>query len=595
MSRLVLGAAVGDCVHLAGLLGFLELARARGFDVTCLGAAVPVADLAEAAVRLRPEVVAASYRLDPAAAARLAAELGRRCADAGLLPHTRLVFGGPAPNCRAVAGVRAFCATFGGDGAAELAARFLDELAAEHPDGSGAGGSAGQASEAREAGEGREAGVAGKVTDVTLPGRLAARERPHEPLLRHHFGRPSLEETIAGVAMIAGSGAVDVISIGPDQNFQEHFFHPADMDPAQDGAGGVPLRRPEDLDDLRRAASTGNHPLLRCYSGTADVLRLAGLLAGRLGNAWCAVPLLWYNVLDRRGPRPLRRSIPDAQALMRWHAERGVPVEVNEAHHWGLRAAPDSVTVAASFLAAYNARKAGVRHYVAQYMFNTPAGVAPAMDGARVLAAMALVESLHSESFTSFRQVRAGLLSFPSDAARARGHLAACTAFQMMFRPHILHVVGFTEGDHVARAAEVIEACKVARGAVAACAGGLPDPAADPAVAGRRDELLAAARAILDAITTVAPPGTADPWTDPETLSRAVEAGILDAPHLAGNPHACGEVRTAVIDGSCIAIAGTSGGPGGGPVALPEERRLAAALERAARGGWASPGARAGI
>ena len=35
---------------------------------------------------------------------------------------------------------------------------------------------------------------------------------------------------------IAESGVLDILSIGPDQNAQEHFFHPENMDHSQDGA-----------------------------------------------------------------------------------------------------------------------------------------------------------------------------------------------------------------------------------------------------------------------------------------------------------------------------------------------------------------------
>jgi hypothetical protein len=42
---------------------------------------------------------------------------------------------------------------------------------------------------------------------------------------------------------------------------------------------------------------------------------------------------------------------------MRWHAEHGIPVEMNESHHWSLRDSPDSVAVVAAYLAAYNARE----------------------------------------------------------------------------------------------------------------------------------------------------------------------------------------------------------------------------------------------
>ena len=58
---------------------------------------------------------------------------------------------------------------------------------------------------------------------------------------------------------------------------------------------------------------------------------------------------------------------------MRWYAERGIPVESNEAHHWSMREAHDTVAVVMAYLGAYNAKAMGVQTYVAQYMFGSPA------------------------------------------------------------------------------------------------------------------------------------------------------------------------------------------------------------------------------
>ena len=46
---------------------------------------------------------------------------------------------------------------------------------------------------------------------------------------------------------------------------------------------------------------------------------------------------------------------------MSWYGTRGIPVEVNEPHHWGMRDALDIIYVVAAFLAAYNARAFGVQ------------------------------------------------------------------------------------------------------------------------------------------------------------------------------------------------------------------------------------------
>jgi hypothetical protein len=88
------------------------------------------------------------------------------------------------------------------------------------------------------------------------------------------------------------------------------------------------------------------------------------MLLRSIENAWCAAPLCWYNKLDGRGERTLTESIEDAQRLIAFHGERDVPFEVNEAHHWGLRDAHDVISVAMSYISAYNAKKYGARDYV---------------------------------------------------------------------------------------------------------------------------------------------------------------------------------------------------------------------------------------
>ncbi|HSO27561.1 MAG TPA: methionine synthase, partial [Anaerolineales bacterium] len=81
---------------------------------------------------------------------------------------------------------------------------------------------------------------------------------------------------------------------------------------------------------------------------------------------------------------------------------------------------------------------------------------------------------------------------------------------------------------------------------------GQPDLTADDQVQARKTELLAEAAVTLQAIREL---GAADPFTDPETLARAVRLGILDAPHLGNNPFARGAIRTRIdARGACITV-----------------------------------------
>lgn len=520
----ILGAALGDCVHVGGVVRFLHMAEQEGHEVCMLGPAVSVERVVAAVKRWDPDVVAVGYRLTPESARRVFTAL-KQAAEAAGEASRRWILGATDPVADVAREVGFFEVVF--DSNSELQDQ-LDFLR---------GGT-------RASGE-------RSVPPQTLVERIHWK-RPY-PLLRHHFGQPTLAATAEGIAQIAEAGVLDVISLGPDQNAQEHFFRPQEMDPREHGAGGVPVRTREDLVALYNASQRGNYPLMRCYSGTRDQLQWAEMLTESIQNAWCAVPLFWYSKLDGRSQRPLEESIPETQAVMRWHGERGIPVECNESHHWSLRDAPDAVAVAAAFIAAYNAKQAGVQDYIQQLMWNNPPLTSPAMDLAKMLAKLELVEGLAGPTFRVWRECRTGLTSMPAGFDRAKGHLAASTMIQMAVRPDIVHIVGHSEYHHAATAQDVIEGCRVVQGAIQLALQGLPDMAADPRVQERKEELVWEARHLVEAIASLAPDCAVDPLTHAPTLARAVHVGLLDAPHLMGNAEGLGQVAVRFDDGACRA------------------------------------------
>lgn len=524
-TRTVVAGALGECVHVAGVINFLRLAEAAGWRTVFLGPSVPVGEFLEAARREAATLVGVSYRLTAETGERLLGEFAEAADDlraAGL----RFAFGGTPPVAERARALGFFEQVFEGG---EPAEQVLAYLKGQPP---------------------------GETAESAYPQTAVERIRWKYPfpLLRHHFGLPDLEATRRGIEQIAQAQALDVISLGIDQDAQENFFHPERQEPRCRGAGGVPVRSAEDYAGLYAASRRGNYPLMRTYSGTDDFLRLAEMYVEELHIAWCAIPLFWFNRMDGRGPWDLEGSIRQHQAVMAWYGQRGIPVELNEAHHWGLRDAPDVVFTAAAYLSAYNARAFGVRDYLAALMFNSPPGLSDAMDLAKMLAVRDLIEPLAGPDFRLWYQTRAGLLSFPLDPPAARAHLAASTYLQMSLRPHVVHVVGHCEADHAASAEEVIEACRMARRAVENALAGQPQMSADPAVQARRAQLVAQTRVTLRAIGALAGPGVEDPLVDPPTLARAVTEGVLDAPHLRNNPYARGEVRTRVRNGACLAV-----------------------------------------
>ncbi|MFO7292771.1 MAG: cobalamin B12-binding domain-containing protein [Actinomycetes bacterium] len=517
--KLVLGAAIGDCVHVAGILNFLAACRRHGYRAVFLGPATPVERLVEEAKRQRPEILAVSYRLTPEAAERLFGELDAALRREGL-SGIRTWFGGPSP-------------------VAEVARRsgVFDRVFGDRPDEDIDEWLTGEENAAESTTE--------RPRDLLSRRRMSGRR----PLIRHHFGLPSLERTAEGIRRIAEAGVVDVISLAPDQNAQEHFFRPERMDPSQDGAGGVPVRTPDDFRLLYEAAQRGNYPLLRCYAGTNDLVRFGRMLHETIRNAWCAIPVFWYSELDGRSERSLEDAIAENQELVSWSAANGIPVERNDQNQWGLRAASDTIQVAAAGLAARLSAAAGVDTYVLQMMLNTPAGISPAMDIAKMEAMHAVVQR-RASGLTVLRELRAGLFSLPSDEVRALGQLASATRTAMALEPDILHVVGHTEADHAIEADELITSCTLVRQVVDDALLGLPDPLADPAVAARRDRLIEEAEYLLDVVAERFPGAMEG---DAEQLGAVVRTGLFDAPYLVSNPAARGATVT-VVDGGCDAV-----------------------------------------
>ncbi len=527
----ILGAAIGACVHVAGVFRFLSLAEDEGHETIFLGPAVPIGRLIEEVLKHDPDVVGVSYRLTEASAENLLAEL-HEAVRANGLEGKRWVLGCTAPIRPIAERLGLFQEIFTGFSTDDDTLSFLRGRTREHS-------------------------IDQPPQDLLT--RIAM--KCPVPLIRHHFGLPSFEETVAGVAKIADASVLDVISLGPDQNAQEAFFRPDEMDFARTGDGGVPLRRKEDLEEIYKSSRRGNFPLLRCYSGTRDLLSWARMLKDTIDNAWCATPLLWYSELDGRSKRPLEQAIVENVENHRWHGQHDIPVEINESHHWSLRSAHDTIAVTMAYLSAYNAKMSGVRHYVAQYMLNTPLGTSPKMDLAKMLAKIELIESLHDHSFETFRQVRPGLFSYPPDLDFGKGQLASSIYTGMMLKPHIVHVVGYCEADHAATADEIIESCKIARRVIHDCLQGLPDPLADKEIVQRKNLLISEAQVLIKGLCLLNESSTTNPLTDPRTYVLAVEKGVLDAPHLRNSPIAKGELETRMINGACVAIDPDDGEP----------------------------------
>ncbi len=493
----ILGCTLGNCIHVAGISRFLELAQVCGYDTSFAGAGLSVEAVLGILQNFKPEFMALSYRLTPSVAGEIIKDLQTKLAG-DFYPKTIWLFGGTPPVCQVAAQSGLFAAVFDGTESDDQVVRWLHGDSQLEND---------------------------KLWADNLIDRLRA-QIPY-PILRHHFGLPDLEATISGVREIAQSQTVDVISIGPDQNAQEYFFNPEAMDHTQDGAGGVPLRKRQDLQRIYQASRCGNYPLLRIYSGTRNLLDWARLSVEELHNAWAAIPLYWYSEMDGRSKRTIEMAIYENQKTMAWYGEHNIPVEVNEAHHWSLRGAKDEIAVAAVFLAAHNAKAQGVKDFILQLMWNTPPQIQPYQDLAKMLAKIEIIKPFVSDSFRVWREVRAGLASLSPKPNIAKGQLAASTMLALQINPHIIHVVGFCEGDHAATPKEVIESCEIVKGVIHNRLQGLPEITDDRVISAKK-ELLVKAAAIIEKISVLGD----NAFTEPAILAAAVRKEILVAPQM---------------------------------------------------------------
>lgn len=520
MKRIIAG-TLGNCVHVAGTMNYLNLAKSEGYLTDFIGIGKSVDELIKIINNKNPDIVALSYRLTPEPLEGILEEL-KMAIKSNNLKEITWLFGGTEPTATVAKDWNIFDKIFDGT-------EDIDEVIAYL--------------------KGQDYSL-----EESFPKGIISRIKSKYPypILRHHIGLSTIEETVEAIEKIAEAKVIDIVSVAPDQNAQEFFFDQENMDQRLNGAGGVPLRNKDDFRALYYAAQRGNYPLLRSYSGTKNIIPFAEILNETINNAWSAIPLFWYSELDKRSTRKLQDAIFENQKVMKWHGERNIPVEVNDPHHWSLRDGHDAIGVAVAYIAAYNAKKMGVKDYIAQYMFNVPATISPEMDLGKMLAKIELVESLADDNYKVYRQARAGLASFPTNLSQAKGQLAASAYLAMAIKPHIYHVVGFCEAHHAANADDVIESAMIVRGILKNEFLGSVDMSKDERVQGRKKELIEEANIIIEGIRSLKK-NDIDPLIDPEVLTEAVRIGLLDAPHLQGSDIAKGQLQTRMVSGALYA------------------------------------------
>jgi len=360
-----------------------------------------------------------------------------------------------------------------------------------------------------------------------------------QPIIRAHSG-PYSDDMSRSVMLkeyqdwcheLGQAGYLDVLSIGSSQLSQSNFGENWDGKP---NGGGVPVNSESEYADIWQAARP---MLVRTYSGTKNVQKLAEIYERSINISWHALSLWWFNELDGRGPNSLYDNLKEHLETIRWISTTNKPVETNVPHHFAFRGADDVTYILSGFLAAKAAKKYGTKTFILQNMLNTPRSTWGIQDLAKSRTLLKLVKELEDDSFRVVLQTRAGLDYFKPDLEVAKQQLATVTALMDDIdpknerSPEIIHVVSYSEALFLATPDILNDSIKITKTALQEYRrqrklGLTPDVLTDD-ISKRQAALETACRRIIRAMEEYIPN-----LYSPEGLYLAFVAGWLPVPEL---------------------------------------------------------------
>ena len=509
--RRVLNCSIDPCVHTLGVEKFAEWLESRGTGYVAikLGPAVSIDELIDKIRESKAEVVAFCYRLGDLHVDEVIEELVEKVYKYGLEPEKsgiRYCFGGLRIAANLVRAMTGFPILEDKFSPPEGRHFNLEKIAQEYKDKEKFQGFFELIVDDYVTMEELEYFAQKKVriakekikwSDDLLERIKQVRQLENRPILRAHIGAAAetIEPTIEGTRKLSESGALEIVSLAPDQACQAFLakFVRGEENPAKyrRGEGGAPIRSKEDLRRLKEATKCGNWPMIRIYSGTDELMELAKIFEETLHMPFPAVPVFFYNRLDGRGPLSILDGINEHFNTMRWWASIDTPLEVNDPHQWQLRRCSDDMYVTDHILCGIVALKMGIKNYVMQLMFDLPPEINPLYDLAKMKAAYELIEPLTEHfDFNIVKETRGGLSSFPPNLDKAKSHLAMTTYWQMFMEPDIVHVVSYCEAHHDAKPEDIIASCDITKQSFEEYdRTPLPEIWQIPAVVARKEEL----------------------------------------------------------------------------------------------------------
>ena len=175
------GAAIGNCVHIGGAVNFLKLAEKEGNDTEFLGAAVSIKNLIDYVIEKKPDVVGVGFRLTPDSGKPLFDELEKYIYKYKL-ENIEWIFGGTKAVAKIAKEYKFFSKIF--DGTEDLY-DVINYL------------------------KGKNLKEVDNNESQNIIERIESKY-PY-PVIRHHFGLPSLEETYDGIEKIAKAKVLDIV------------------------------------------------------------------------------------------------------------------------------------------------------------------------------------------------------------------------------------------------------------------------------------------------------------------------------------------------------------------------------------------------
>lgn len=363
-----------------------------------------------------------------------------------------------------------------------------------------------------------------------------------QPIIRAHSGPYS--ESISRNACLklyqewchelANTGLLDVLSIGSSQLSQSNFGEEWGGKP---NGGGVPVNSETEYINIWEAARP---MLVRTYSGTKNIQKMAEIYERTINIAWHALSLWWFNELDGRGPNSLYKNLQEHLETIKYIASTEKPVETNVPHHFAFRGCDDITYIISGFLAAKVTKKYGIKTFILQNMLNTPRSTWGIQDLAKGRTLLKLVKELEDKNFRVIVQSRAGLDYFKPDMDKAKIQLASVTALMddiVPFNeknPEIIHVVSYSEAVSLATPDILNDSIRITRTALNEYRklkkqGLTPDTMTED-IQKRQWELEISCRRIIRAMEENIPN-----LYSPEGLYLAFVAGWLPVPQLWSN------------------------------------------------------------